>query len=114
MKAYLLQKIPALDPRLPIPRMAPAFLSYPHGPGTMVSNMLESIGIKASPNCGCKRKALTMNVNGNDWCEQNLETIIDWLEEEAKKRGLPFIRAAGKLLVKRAISMSRRAIKSSS
>lgn len=109
MKTSILEK-----EKLPSPRPQPVILSYPHGPGTMLSKILESVGIKAAPNCGCKRKALTMNINGNDWCEQNIETITDWLEEEAKKRSLPFIRAAGKLLIKRAISMSKKSIKSSS
>ena len=97
--------------RKPAPRNPPVFLSYPFGPGTMLSKILETVGIKAAPNCGCKRKALTMNINGNEWCEKNMETITDWLEEEAKKRKLPFLRTAGKLLIKRAISMSKRAIK---
>lgn len=97
--------------RTPVPRNPPVFLSYPFGPGTMLSKILETVGIKAAPNCGCKRKALTMNINGNDWCENNIETITDWLEEEAKKRKLPFLRQAGKLLIKRAISMSKKAIK---
>ena len=96
--------------KMPSPRIPPV-LSYPFGPGTMLSSTLESVGIKASPNCGCKRKALIMNVNGNEWCESNIETITDWLEEEAKKRKLPFIKAAGRLLIKRAIYMSKKAIK---
>lgn len=95
----------------PLNRYAPLGLSYPYGPGTMLSGTLESIGIKSSPNCGCKRKAMIMNINGYEWCENNVDTITDWLEEEAKKRSLPFIRAAGKLLIKRSIYMSKRAIK---
>jgi hypothetical protein len=110
MKTSILEKP---QHKNPVPRAVPIFLSYPYGPGTMLSQILETVGIKAAPNCGCKRKALTMNINGNEWCEQNIETIIDWLEEEAKKRNLPFLRTAGKLLVKRAVSMSRRAIKNS-
>jgi hypothetical protein len=110
MKTAILEKQSYKNPK---PRPAPASLSYPYGPGTMLSQILESVGIKAAPNCGCKRKATTMNINGNEWCEQNVETIVDWLEEEAKKRNLPFLRTAGRLLVKRAISMSKKAIKNS-
>lgn len=98
------------EKQYPNQRFAPIGLSYPFGPGTMLSSMLESVGIKASPNCGCKRKALVMNLNGYEWCEGNVEKITDWLEEEAKKRNLPFLRAAGKLLIKRSIYMSKRAI----
>jgi hypothetical protein len=110
MKTSLLEKQAHKEPK---PRQSPPFLSYPHGPGTMLSQILESVGIKAAPNCGCKRKALTMNINGNEWCEQNVETIVEWLEEEAKKRSLPFLRTAGRLLVRRAISLSKKSIKNS-
>jgi hypothetical protein len=42
------------------------------------------------------------------WCEQNLETICDWLQEEATKRKLPFVRMAAKILVRRAIRNARK------
>lgn len=38
------------------------------------------------------------------WCEKNIETICDWLQEEAIKRKLPFLRTAGKILIRKAIS----------
>ena len=37
------------------------------------------------------------------WCAAHLDEIVGWLREEAAKRGLPFIGAAGKLLIKKAI-----------
>lgn len=83
----------------------------PHGPGTFLSKTLERIGIKAAPNCSCKARAKIMNANGNDWCEQNIDTVVGWLREEATKRKLPFVDLAGKLLVKRAIALSRAAKK---
>jgi hypothetical protein len=43
------------------------------------------------------------------WCEAHMDEIVGWLREEATKRGLPFIDAAGRLLVRRAISNSRKA-----
>jgi hypothetical protein len=42
------------------------------------------------------------------WCESNLETICDWLQEEATKRNLPFLRMAGKILVRKAIRNARK------
>lgn len=42
------------------------------------------------------------------WCAANLETIVGWLREEAEKRKLPFIDAAARLLVRRAIANARR------
>jgi hypothetical protein len=43
------------------------------------------------------------------WCEAHLDEIVGWLREEAEKRGLPFLDMAGRLLVRRAISLARRA-----
>ena len=85
--------------------------SDPNGPGTILSGMLEAVGIKSAPNCSCKQRAVRMNTMGNDWCEENMSEILDWLSEEAKKRRLPFIKTAAKLIVQRAIKKSRRLIK---
>jgi hypothetical protein len=35
--------------------------------------------------------------------------IVGWLKEEATKRKLPFVDFAGKLLIQRAIKLSRKA-----
>ena len=82
--------------------------SDPDGPGSILSGMISAMGIKSTPNCSCRRHAIEMNTNGPDWCEENLGTILSWLEEEAKKRKLPFIRTAAKLIVQRSIAKSRR------
>ena len=82
------------------------------GPGTELSKLLSSIGINPTERgCSCKSRAKKMDSQGADWCEENIETIVTWLEEEAKKRRLPFLRTAGRLLVKRAIRNSRQARK---
>jgi hypothetical protein len=78
------------------------------GPGTELKKLLASIGVQAAPTCACGRRADAMNERGCDWCEANLDTIVGWLREEATKRGLPFIDAAGRLLVKRAIRNARK------
>ena len=49
-----------------------------------------------------------MNEQGPDWCEQNMDQILSWLEHEAKKRKMPFVRFFAKMLVKRAIKKSRK------
>lgn len=82
--------------------------SDPNGPGSILSNMLSFIGISSSPTCTCKQRAIEMNEKGNDWCEQNLETIIGWLKEESIKRKLPFIDGVARVIVKRAINVSRK------
>lgn len=79
------------------------------GPGTELKALLAKIGIKATPNCSCNARAREMDANGIDWCEANLDTIVGWLREEATNRGLPFLDAAGRLLVRRAIRNARRA-----
>ena len=80
----------------------------PNHPGTVLSKMIKSLGIGMTDSCSCKRHALEMNDRGNDWCEQNMDTIVGWLREEAKRRNLPFIDALGKLMVSRAIKKSRK------
>ena len=80
----------------------------PNHPGTQLSKMIKSVGIQMTDSCSCKRHALEMNEKGNDWCDQNIDTIVGWLRDEAKRRGLPFMDALGKLLVGRAIKKSRK------
>lgn len=80
----------------------------PNHPGTILSKMIKSVGIQMTDSCSCKRHALEMNNYGNDWCESNMDTVVGWLREEAKKRNLPFIDTIGKLLVGRAIKKSRK------
>lgn len=81
---------------------------YPNHPGTILSKMIKSVGIQMTDSCSCKRHALEMNDKGNDWCEQNMDTVVGWLREEAKRRNLPFLDTIGKLLVGRAIKKSRK------
>jgi hypothetical protein len=104
---------PVQKPQVPFPPSPPpaTLEDYPNGPGTMLSKMLAKIGIKSTPNCSCRRRAMEMNTRGPDWCAQNIDTIVGWLREESEKRGLPFVDFAGKLLIQRAIKVSRKNIK---
>lgn len=79
----------------------------PAGPGTELKALLAKFGIHASPTCGCNAMARKMDAWGPDESLKHLEEIVDVMEETAKKRNLPFIRSAGRLLVRRAISKSR-------
>lgn len=83
-----------------------------NGPGTELKKLLAGwpLRIVASPNCSCNARARQMDVNGCDWCEENIELIVGWLREEAGKRKLPYLDAAGRLLVRRAIALARRKI----
>lgn len=49
-----------------------------------------------------------MNCMGDTWCEDNIDTIVDWLREEASARKLPFIGTLARMLVRRAIRNARR------
>lgn len=48
-----------------------------------------------------------MDRQGVEWCEQNIDTIVGWLREQAHARGLPFFDAVGRMLVRRAIRNAR-------
>lgn len=80
----------------------------PNGPGTVLSKMIKTLGIVMSDSCSCRRHAIEMNTKGSDWCEQNIDTVVGWLREEANRRGLPFVDMVGKLMVNRAIKKSRK------
>jgi hypothetical protein len=84
-------------------------LATTKGPGTELKKLLKAIGLTASASCDCNARAKTMDKNGAEWCQDNIETIVGWLREEAAKRGLPFVDVAGRLLVKRAIANARKA-----
>lgn len=82
------------------------------GPGSELKAILaNTFGIAAKPGCRCNRHAKKMNELGADWCEKNIETIVGWLEEEAKKRKLPFIKIAASKVVRFAIWRYRRRVK---
>jgi hypothetical protein len=96
----------------PVPQPPPQTLEdFPNGPGTILSKMLAKVGIKSTPNCSCRRRAMEMNNRGPDWCAENIDTITGWLREESEKRKLPFVDFAGRLLIQRAIKVSRKALK---
>lgn len=81
------------------------------GPGTELKALLKYIGIVATPNCSCNARAAEMDRREAEtpgWCAENIETILDWLKEQADARGLPFIRMGAKVLVRRAISNARK------
>jgi hypothetical protein len=93
-------------------KVPPAHAATPaSGPGTELKALLKRVGIVASPGCSCNTRAKLMDeqeLKEPGWCEKNLETICDWLQEEATKRKLPFLRMAGKILVRKAIRNARK------
>jgi hypothetical protein len=81
-----------------------------HAPGTELKKLLARVGITATPDCSCNARAAEMDRQGVKWCEANLEVIVGWLREQAEARGLPFIDAAGRFLIKRAIKNARKSL----
>lgn len=79
------------------------------GAGTELKRILRLIGI--SPCDNCEGHAIAMDSEGPDWCRQNINTIVGWLQEEATGRRLPFSRLAAKLLVLTAIRRARRKLR---
>lgn len=83
--------------------------SRPHGPGTELSKLLKRFGIEPTPTCQCRAKAAQMDAWGCDECEkpERIDDVVAVMREEAKARGLPFLDAVGRLLVRRAIKLAR-------
>ena len=81
------------------------------GPGTELAGLLKMIGISPKEKgCQCKSHAKRMDREGPQWCRENIETILGWLQTESKKRKLPFVKQVAKQVVLLAI---RRAEKKS-
>lgn len=81
------------------------------GAGTELKKLLKLIGITASPTCSCNARAKTMDENGIQWCEDNKDTIIEWLQEEANKRNLPFSHIGAKIILNLAIKKAQKGVK---
>jgi hypothetical protein len=95
------------DPEAFLQQFFPKTLeNHPDGAGTILSNFLKKIGITSTPNCLCRQRAIEMNEKGTDWCLQNLDTIVEWLKEEADKRQYTYQDWCIKALVNRAIKRS--------
>jgi hypothetical protein len=99
---------------LPLPVSLPVSDAVPvatGGPGSELRKMLGSIGIHPrGEKCKCNERAQEMDERGPEWCAENIESILDWLEGEAKTRGLVgmlFVRSAARLVVNRAIARAR-------
>ncbi len=77
-------------------------LAIGEGPGTELKRMLSWFAVD-TPDCECMSHAVTMNIWGSEGCKNNIETILDWLEREAKARDMMFSRMVAAGLVRIAI-----------
>lgn len=80
------------------------------GAGTELKKLLSRFGIEPTPTCRCREKAREMDAWGVDECErpERINEIVAVMRAEAAARGLPFLDAAGRMLVRRAIANARR------
>ena len=79
-------------------------------PGTELSKLLARFGIVEKPGCKCKSTAAQMDRWGCDECAkpERVEEVLAVMRAEAAKRKLPFLDAAGRMLIRRAIANARR------
>ncbi len=81
------------------------------GPGTELKSLLRRyLGITTSPGCKCNVRAKTMDDKGCQWCLNNLDEIVGWLQEEHTRQKilLPFVPLAAKQLVKLAVRNAKK------
>lgn len=97
---------PLQEPIIPSPK--PSTTHHQGGVGTELKILLKRLGIQSVQGCQCDQRALAMDDEGIPWCERHIDKIVDWLEEEAKRRRLPFLRVAGKTLVRWAIRNAKK------
>lgn len=76
-----------------------------HGPGTELKEILKSIGIEASQNCSCNRRAAEMNVLGVAGCRAKKDEIVGWLREGAPKWSWTAKLSAAAMSVKTGLAM---------
>ena len=74
------------------------------GVGSELSRILAKFFIQPQPGCNCAKNQRLMDEKGPEWVKANRETVVGWLREEAKSRGLPFFDAIGHALVARALA----------
>jgi hypothetical protein len=105
--ARCVRKLDTYDLR-PMPTALPRSIPpIPLGPGGHLKKLIASLGVKPG-NCNCEPSVATMNHNGPDWCEANIETIVDWLRVAAKEQRYIFSATVARILVRRAIRNARR------
>jgi hypothetical protein len=85
----------------------PINLTPQGGPGSELAKLLRWFGVSRSKKCKCREYAAKMDRAGADWCEANIEKVVDVLRENAEKRGLPFIAFVARGMVRLAIRRAR-------
>ena len=78
-------------------------MAHPAGAGTELKKLLRKFGIVPSNDCLCNEMAARMDREGEAWCMENIDAIVDVMREEAARRGLPFVSLVARMIVRRAV-----------
>ena len=77
------------------------------GTGTILKHKIWWF-VQPTLSCDCESKAAVMDAWGPDRCEQERETILDWLKESADEQKILFIRFAMSMVLSSAIKEARK------
>lgn len=77
------------------------------GPGTCLERMFHLFLIEQTEECPCYEHARQMDRWGPEGCRENLETIMEWLREESKRRRMLFPEKAARVAIKTCIKISK-------
>ena len=81
------------------------------GAGTELKAIFAFFRIHPNGGCNCEAIADEMDQRGPDWCEENMESLIDQIEAESKKRRWAkyvFSRIVARRMIRLAIKRARR------
>lgn len=78
----------------------------PAKPGTALKELYALMGFRYGKHCTCKKVQKEMDEKGPEWCRENLDTIVESIQQEARRRGIPFLPSLCKFSVKVAIRVS--------
>lgn len=76
-------------------------------PGECLEKLFHLMLIDQTEECPCHEHARKMDEWGPDKCRENLDTIIEWLREEAARRGMIFIERPARVAVLTCIRAAR-------
>lgn len=79
------------------------------GTGTELRKLLRYLKLGTSVKCNCAEKEVEMNRRGPQWCRDNMELIVDWLEDLAAPREVD--RDVGRRMVLIAIRRAERQLR---
>lgn len=80
-----------------------------HGFGSKLESIFGML-FRKSTGCRCDDHQAILDLWTPEYVEQNLSTVIDWLQEESANRGIPFSRFWMEKLLKQLLSQHKRRV----